>query len=185
VRVGVFGGEFDPPHLAHVTVARVARDQLALDRLLVVPAGAPPHRAESTTPAATRLRMAELAFAGERAIEVSPIEIDRGGTSHTLETLEQLAPLGELFLIMGADQLASFDSWREPEAIRELATLVVAPRTGFDPTDSHAVALEMAPVDLSSTDVRARLRTGDGEQFVPAAVLALIRAQGLYGGTPC
>jgi nicotinate-nucleotide adenylyltransferase len=185
VRVGVFGGEFDPPHLAHVAVARVARDQLALDRLLVVPAGTPPHREASTTPAATRLRMAELAFTGERAIEVSPIEIDRAGTSHTLESLEQLAPLGELFLIMGADQLASFDSWREPEAIRELATLVVAPRTGFAPPGGGAVPLEMAPVDLSSTDVRERLRTGDGEQLVPAAVLALIRAQGLYGGTPC
>jgi nicotinate-nucleotide adenylyltransferase len=185
VRVGVFGGEFDPPHLAHVAVARTARDQLALDRLLVVPAGTPPHRAASTTPAAVRLRMAELAFAGERAIEVSSIEIDRGGTSHTLETLETLAPLGELFLIMGADQLASFDSWREPEAIRELATLVVAPRTGFAPTSGGEVPLQMAPVDLSSTDVRERLRAGDGEQLVPAAVLALIRAQGLYGGTPC
>ena len=185
MRVGVFGGEFDPPHLAHVAVARAARDQLALDRLLVVPAGMPPHRDASTTPAATRLRMAELAFADERAIEVSSIEIDRGGTSHTLDTLEQLAPLGDLFLIMGADQLASFDSWREPAAIRGLATLVVAPRTGFDASGSGAVQLEMAPVDLSSTDVRERLRNGDAEGLVPAAVLALIRAQGLYGGTPC
>jgi nicotinate-nucleotide adenylyltransferase len=185
VRVGVFGGEFDPPHLAHVAVARAARDQLALDRLLVVPAGSPPHREASTTPAATRLRMAELAFAGEPAVEVSPIEIDRGGTSHTLETLHALAPLGDLFLIMGADQLASFDTWREPAAIRELATLVVAPRTGFTVPDGDAVPLDMAPVDLSSTGVREALRTGGGEQLVPPAVLALIRAQGLYGGTPC
>jgi nicotinate-nucleotide adenylyltransferase len=185
VRVGVFGGEFDPPHLAHLAVARTARDQLALDRVLVVPAGSPPHREVSTTPAATRLRMAELAFAGERMIEVSPIEIDRGGTSHTLETLQVLAPLGDLFLIMGADQLASFDSWREPGAIRDLATLVVAPRTGFIAPDGGAVLLEMAPVDLSSTGVRESLRTGGGEDLVPAAVLALIRAQGLYGGTPC
>jgi nicotinate-nucleotide adenylyltransferase len=185
VRVGVFGGEFDPPHLAHVAVARAARDQLALDRLFVVPAGTPPHREASTTPAATRLRMAELAFADERAIEVSSIEIDRGGTSHTLETLEQLAPLGDLFLIMGADQLASFDSWYEPAAIRELATLVVAPRTGFDVPGSGVRQLEMAPVDLSSTVVRERLRSGDAEGLVPATVMALIRAQGLYGGTPC
>jgi len=86
---------------------------------------------------------------------------------------------------MGADQLASFDAWREPEAIRELATLVVAPRTGFAPPGGAALPLEMAPVDLSSTDVREQLRSGEGEQLVPAAVLALIRAQGLYGGTPC
>jgi nicotinate-nucleotide adenylyltransferase len=185
VRVGVFGGEFDPPHRAHLAVARAARDQLRLDRLIVVPAGTPPHREPSTTPATIRLRMAELAFAGEPGIEVSPIEIDRGGTSHTLETLEALTPLGDLYLIMGADQLASFESWREPDAIRTLATLVVAPRTGFAPQQSGAVMLDMAPVDLSSTGVRRALKDGEADALVPPDVLALIRSQGLYGGVPC
>jgi nicotinate-nucleotide adenylyltransferase len=185
VRVGVFGGEFDPPHLAHVAVVRAARDQLELDRVLVVPAGSPPHRDASTTPAETRLRMAELAFADEPRVEVTRIEIDRGGTSHTLETLQQLEPLGELFLILGADQLASFASWREPDRIRELATLVAAPRPGTPIDDPQAVVLEMAPIDLSSTGVRSAIGEGGGDDLVPAAVLALIRAQGLYGGAPC
>ncbi len=185
MRVGVFGGEFDPPHRAHLAVARAARDQLALDRVVVVPAGTPPHREASETPAGLRLRMAELAFAGERGIEVSSVEIDRGGTSHTLETLEQLAPLGELFLIMGADQLASFESWREPQRIRALATLVVAPRTGFPVSEGAAIRLEMEPVDLSSTEVREALRRGDGDELLPGPVRTLIAAEGLYRGAPC
>jgi nicotinate-nucleotide adenylyltransferase len=185
VRVGVFGGEFDPPHLAHVAVVRAARDQLGLDRVLVVPAGSPPHRDPSTTPATTRLRMAELAFADEPRIEVTPIEIDRGGTSHTLETLGQLEPLGELFLILGADQLASFATWREPDRIRERATLVVAPRPGTPIDDRAAVVLEMAPIDLSSTGVRTAIGEGGGDDLLPDAVLALIRAEGLYSGASC
>ena len=185
MRVGVFGGEFDPPHRAHVAVARLARDQLGLDRVVIVPAGTPPHRAASTTPAAARLRMAELAFAGEPGIDVSSFEIDRADTSHTLVTLEHLAPLGELFLIMGADQLAAFEQWREPQRIRSLATLAVAPRSGLTIDDRDAIELEMDPVDLSSTQVRDALRAGDGADLVPTAVLELIRAEGLYGGSPC
>ena len=185
MRVGVFGGEFDPPHLAHVAVVRAARDQLALDRVLVVPAGSPPHRDPSTTPAKTRLRMTELAFADESGVEVTPIEIDRGGTSHTLETLQQLEPLGELFLILGADQLASFATWREPDRIRELATLVVAPRPGTPIDDREALVLQMAPIDLSSTGVRTAIGEGGGDDLLPHAVLALIRAEGLYSGAPC
>ena len=127
MRIGVFGGEFDPPHLGHLAVVRAARDQLALDRLLVMPTGHPPHRDASPTPAEDRLRMAQLAFAGEPGVEVSRIELDREGPSYTVETLRALAPLGELVLIVGADQ-CDLRSWREPDEILQLASLAVAPR---------------------------------------------------------
>ena len=129
MRIGVFGGEFDPPHLGHLAVVRAARDQLALDRLLVIPTGRPPHRDASPTPGEDRLRMAQLAFAGEPGVEVSRIELDREGPSYTVDTLRALAPLGELVLIVGADQ-CDLRSWREPDEILRLASLAVAPRGG-------------------------------------------------------
>ena len=130
MRVGVFGGEFDPPHLGHLAVVRAARDQLALDRLLVVPTGLPPHRDASPTPADDRLRMAQLAFAGEPRRRGQPDRArPRRDRATRVDTLRALAPLGELVLIVGADQCA-LRSWREPEEIRQLASLAVAPRGG-------------------------------------------------------
>jgi nicotinate-nucleotide adenylyltransferase len=181
-RIGVFGGEFDPPHLGHLAVVRAARDQLGLDRVLVVPAGVPPHRAASTTPVQARLEMAQAAFGGEPGVEVSRIEIDRPGPSYTVDTLEQLAGQGRLFLIMGADQLATLDSWHEADRIRELATLVAAPRDGMAVDPTEATPLEMPPVDLSSHDLRADLAAGrTADAALDPAVSRLIRARGLYG----
>jgi nicotinate-nucleotide adenylyltransferase len=180
-RIGVFGGEFDPPHLGHLAVLRAARDQLHLDRVLVIPAGLPPHRAASDTPAATRLEMAEQAFGDEPGVEVSTIEIDRAGPSYTVDTLEQLASQGRLFLILGADQLAMLDSWHEPERIRELATLVAAPRDGRPVDPSDATPLEMSPVDLSSRGIREALAAGrPAEDALDPDVANLIQSRGLY-----
>jgi nicotinate-nucleotide adenylyltransferase len=185
MRIGVFGGEFDPPHLGHQAVVRTARDQLALDRLLVVPTGQPPHRDASPTPAEDRLQMAQLAFAAEPGVEVSRIELDREGPSYTVDTLRALAPLGDLVLIVGADQ-CDLRTWREPDEILRLASLAVAPRGGYVcAAGVNVTELAMAPVDLSSTTVRRRLAEGVGEDAVDPAVLALIRARGLYGRPPC
>jgi len=180
MRIGVFGGEFDPPHLGHLAVVRTARDQLGLDRLLVVPTGTPPHRAASATPADARLRMAELAFASEPRVEVSCMEVDRPGPSYTVDTLRALGPEGELYLILGADQVATLAGWHEPEQIQRLAHLVVAPRDGLDASARDITLLDMAPVDLSSTQVRELLEAGAGDPDVPAAVLGYIREHGLY-----
>jgi nicotinate-nucleotide adenylyltransferase len=182
MRLGVFGGEFDPPHRGHLAVARVARDQLELDRLLVVPAGTPPHREASTTPAQLRLRMAELTFEGEPRVEVSRVELDRDGPSYTVETLRYLAPGNELVLVIGADQ--DIDAWYEAGEIRRLARVAVAPRDAGPPPGSAAVVLDMTPVDLSSTGVREQLAQGGGEGDVAPAVLALIRREGLYAQAP-
>jgi nicotinate-nucleotide adenylyltransferase len=185
-RVGVFGGEFDPPHNGHVMVVRSARDQLGLDRVLVVPTGQPPHRPPAETPPETRYRLALAAFGGEPRVEVSRLELDREGPSYTVDTLERLSRQGdELYLIVGADQLAALPEWHRPDRVRELAGLVVAGRPGA-PHAADAQELVMQPVDVSSSEVRRRISQGvDVSGLVPDAVAAAVAREGLYAPTPC
>ena len=185
-RIGVFGGQFDPPHNGHLAVVRAARDQLGLDRVLIVPSARPPHRPAPATPAEARYRLAQSAFAGEPRVEVSRIELDRDGPGYTAETLEALAGPGrDLYLILGADQLAAMASWHRPERVRELARIAVAGRRGSPPADG-AAQLELEPVDVSSSAVRRMI--GEGEDvgsMVPAAVAEAIARHRLYLQTPC
>ena len=134
-RIGIFGGSFDPPHAGHATVARDLVERLRLDRLLVVPAAEPPHRSV-VLPAPTRFELTRRLFEGIPGIEVDPLEIHRPGPSFTVDTLEELArrfPHDRLILTMGADQFAALDGWKDPERLRELATIAVMPRGGRDP----------------------------------------------------
>ena len=180
MKLGVFGGEFDPPHLGHLAVIRTATAQLGLDRLLVVPAGHPPHRERSRRSGEQRLALCEAAFGEEAVVEVTDLEVRREGPSYTVDTLEQLAGDGELFLVIGADQYAAFERWRSPERIRELATLVVAPRTGFA-VGLDAVLLDMAPVDLSSSELREAMARGERvSDKLAASVSELIQRAGMY-----
>src|SRR5262249_48143251 len=135
MRVGVFGGTFDPPHLAHLILAEEARDQLALDRLLLVPAAQPWRKADrAVTPAAQRLAMLRLAVASDPYFDVSTVEIDRGGPTYTVETLAalrgELAPADELVFILGEDALLDMPRWHDPAGILRFATLGVARRPG-------------------------------------------------------
>ena len=184
-RIGVFGGRFDPPHAGHVAVAGAAMRQLGLDRLLIVPSRQPPHRDAGTTPPELRYRMAQAAFPGPGRVEVSRIELDRAGLDYTDETLAAIEPEGRLFLIVGADH-ADLPGWRNADRIRELATLVVAPRPGVPPPGPDVVALQMEPVDLASTAIREAVGRGEdlGDR-VPEAVAALIAAEGLYREGAC
>jgi nicotinate-nucleotide adenylyltransferase len=184
VRIGVFGGQFDPPHIGHLIVCQEARHRLRLDRLLVVPAGVPPHRPPSARTAQERLRLAEAAFAGEPNTEVSRIEVDRTGPAFTVDTLEELAaPAHELFLVMGADQHAALPTWRAPERIRELATIVVAVRPGSPPPAGDVVVLPSPALDISSSALRRRLETGEPvRHLIPDAVLELIGARSSTDG---
>ena len=179
-RVGVFGGQFDPPHNGHLMVVRSARDQLGLDRVLVVPTGHPPHRPAAETPPEVRFRLAQAAFAGEPGVEVSRLELDHDGPSYTSDTLERLAaPDLQLYLIVGADQLAALDSWHRPDRVRDLARLVVAARPGASHT-AAAQELVMQPVDVSSSELRRRVALGlDVTAMVPPAVAAAIGARGV------
>jgi len=195
-RVGVFGGTFDPPHRGHVTVAKDVADALGLDRVLWVVAGVPPHKAdEAVTDAALRREMVVEAAAMDARFEVSDLELDRPGPSwtvDTLRTLRALHPDAELFLILGADQLRTFGSgWRDPQAILELATLVVMDRAGESaalvapdlPGMQRAVHVPVTRVDVSSSEVRGLRRAGrDVSSMLPPGVHDIIMREALYGG---
>jgi nicotinate-nucleotide adenylyltransferase len=191
MRVGVFGGTFDPPHVGHLLVAADVADALALDRLLWIPAGTQPFKAEqATSPAADRLAMTRLMAAADKRFACDALEIERGGLSFSVDTLRSLTarePGATWFLCVGADAFRGFPRWREPGAIAAMATVAVLARDG---AEADATALAAVPgavtvpvrrVDVSSTEVRARVRAGRSVQgFVTEPVAAYIAAHGLY-----
>ena len=187
-RVGLFGGTFDPPHAAHVAVAATAVHQLELDELIVTVAGVPWQKVGSRpiSPAGTRLRMAELAFSVVEKVIVSDIELRRRGNSYTVDTLRELTdPDIELFVLLGTDAAEGLDTWHEPEAVAELATIVVFPRRGFEtvapPEQFEWTALELPGLEISSSDIRRRVADHEPiHGLVPAPVVNVIRAEGLY-----
>ena len=189
-RLGVLGGTFDPVHVAHIVVAADTRAALGLDRVLLVVAGDPwQKRGKVVASADQRLMLVEAAVDGIDGVEASAVEVERDGASVTADTLEALArPNRELFLILGADAVANMHTWRRLDETRDLATIAVVERSG----DAHAeppgpgwkVARVAIPrLDVSSSDLRERLATGrpvDG--LIPAAVVHVIEAHGLYTG---
>ncbi len=198
MRVGILGGTFDPPHVGHLIAAADAVDALGLEQVVFVPAHRQPLKGANVhaTPA-QRLAMTQLAVGGDARLAVTSIEIDRGGLSFTVDTLSEWArrsPHDERFLLMGADVVRSFARWREPLEVMRLAELVVWQRgevleggvTAWLPRDptgrppAHRV-LEARQIDVSSTEVRSRVRAGQSiHGFVPDAVGAYILAMGLY-----
>lgn len=203
LRVGMFGGAFDPPHWAHRALAEAALKQLGLDVLHILPTGQAWHKSRVLTPAEHRLAMCELAFGDLPCTRIDAREIQRQGPSYTADTLRELAgeyPGAKLFLVLGADQLLAFKSWvRWPEVVAQ-ATLAVANRAtniGADgaldqvqETDLSAVdlpfeRLEMPLKNISATAVRAHLerpvsRTGALDVLVPEAVASYISHNYLY-----
>lgn len=194
MRLGVFGGTFDPPHVGHLLAAVDAVEALTLDRLLFVPAAQQPLKVgcESAAPE-HRLAMARLLAGDDPRFGVDPIEIDRAGLSYTVDTLGELTrrlPGAELFFLVGADALATFPRWREPRRVLELARLVVLRRASDDvelPTvmreapGREPIVLASRRVDVSSTEVRARVRAGLSIRgFVPDAVAAYVAEARLY-----
>jgi nicotinate-nucleotide adenylyltransferase len=191
VRIGVFGGTFDPPHIGHLLVANDAREALELDRLIFVPTGAQPFKVD-TPPVASgqdRLEMVRLAVTDDANYVVDDAEINRKGLSFTVDTLEHLSernPAAQLFLLMGEDVLAGFEKWRSPARIRELATLVAVSRGGLagsvaDPATSAVLRVSTRRVDVSSTEIRERRRAGKSiKGFVPESVERFIDVRGLY-----
>ncbi len=190
--VAVFGGAFDPPHLGHVALVRAALEHFGFERLLVVPAGDPPHKAVPT-PAEIRARLAELALSAIAGVEISRIELEPGGPRYTIDTLRRLGESGDdLCLLVGADQFAGFPGWREPETILELASLAVASRPGYDDEELQPVLTALAhpervsffPIPahpISSNEIRARVHDGLSiDDLVPGRVAAEIARLGLY-----
>lgn len=188
MRLGIFGGTFDPPHIGHLIAAQEIHDQVGLDRLLLVPAAVPPHkRDERVTAGALRLEMLRAAIGDDDRFEVSDLELERDGPSYTIDTLRTLRdthPAAELHLAIGADQLAELESWKDPDAIVELATLVAFPRAGRPPdTDGRWPVRTVAvpEIDISSTRLRDRVMAGRPIRYwVAEGVEAVIVREGLY-----
>ncbi|MDT8369410.1 MAG: nicotinate-nucleotide adenylyltransferase [Longimicrobiales bacterium] len=196
MRIGVFGGTFDPPHVGHVIVAEDVRTYLELDRVLLIPARVSPFKMDEAgiTDPEVRLRMVDAAVEHNPGLTADRIELDRDPPSWTVDTLEALrrrSPEAELFLLVGADQWSAFGRWRGVERIAELATIVVLAREGAEPDaldPGVEVSWRSAPVrriDISSTEIRDRVRRGDPiAGFVPDAVAALIDEHALYRSAP-
>ncbi|HYZ27901.1 MAG TPA: nicotinate-nucleotide adenylyltransferase [Thermoleophilaceae bacterium] len=199
MRVGIYGGVFNPPHHGHLVAAQEAHWQLGLDVVVWIPVADAPHRVVEDDPGAeARFEMVEMAIAGDERFRVSRIEIERGGPSYTVDTLRQLRerePEAELFLILGGDQALALPSWHEPEQVLELATLAVFERGS---SNRNAIAikvarlrgaervrfLDMPRIDISSTAVRRRAATGKPIRYlVPDKVAHFIGARSLYGAS--
>jgi nicotinate-nucleotide adenylyltransferase len=188
LRLGVFGGSFNPPHVGHYLLASDAFEALELDKLLIVPAGANPLKGfDLGASAGDRLRMVELAFEDDQRFEVTSMEIQRGGLSYTVDTLEALAeehPGAELVLLLGMDALRTIDRWKQPDRIRELATLAVLSRgDDGEPLPDGVEAVTTRRIDVSSTEIRARVAEGRSIRgFVAASVEKFISTAKLYAG---
>jgi nicotinate-nucleotide adenylyltransferase len=185
VRVGVFGGSFDPVHHGHLIVATEAMRALGLEQLRFVPAGQHPFKRDRlVAPADHRLAMLDLAVAGVPGFVVDPQECRRPGPSYTVDTLRALRaalPNASLSLLIGSDAARDFPEWREAEAVRELATVVVLTRPGVAPPAGVGLMLPVPAVDISATVIRQRIRTGESIRFlVPDAVARYIAAHRLY-----
>jgi len=191
MNIAVFGGTFNPPHNGHLIVAENVRDTLRLERVLFIPAARSPHKGvQSLAPAADRLAMTRLAIEGNPAFTVSEMEIARGGTSYTIDTLREVAgayPGARLKLLIGADNLFDFEGWKSPGEILDLADLVVLTRPGFEPPSPRSGFLERATVvsvpavGISGTDVRRRVKFNRSIRYlVPPAVEEYIRRHALY-----
>ena len=187
----MFGGAFDPPHRAHLALARAAVEQLALDRLYVFPTGDAWHKDRTLTPAAHRLAMAALAFAGVPAVQVDDRELRRTGPTYSVDTLRELQadhPGAQLVLLMGEDQAASFTRWHAWQDIARLAVLAVAGRGSGEGLQAlqalpgvRVQALDLPQMPESATDIRARLTMGqDISALVEPAVARYIASHPLY-----
>jgi nicotinate-nucleotide adenylyltransferase len=201
MRLGFYGGSFDPVHYGHLLLAECCHEQCRLDAVWFAPAAVPPHKQHrELSPAADRIEMLKLAIGGHEAFSVYLGEVDRGGVSYTVDTLEKLHaehPADELFLPMGADSLADLPNWRKPERICELAIPVVVQRTGSPEPNDTLLAKLMSPqrlaiarenrvtmpvVELSASDIRRRVTDGQSIRYrTPRAVEKYIETHGLYG----
>ncbi len=189
---GLLGGTFDPVHVAHLIVAESALDQLELERVIFMPSAGPPHKPGRTiAPVSARLEMVRLAISDNPRLSISDIEARRPGPSYTIDTVRELqrelVPGEKLHFIMGSDSLVQFLTWKDPHELLAACEFAVVPRPGFDLRDAdprvsaRARVLEAPMMDISSSDIRQRVREGRTIRYlVPALVSAYIEEKKLY-----
>ncbi len=200
MRLGIFGGSFDPVHYGHLLLAETCREARHLDEVWLVPNFQPPHKPDRVlTPVRNRLEMLDLALAGNEGLRVSSLEAERGGLSYTVDTLARIRqeqPATELFFLLGADALRDLPTWRDPGRICDLAAPLVVARWGAPVPDLSSLqgllsedrisavragVVEMPFMEISSTDLRQRVQEGRSIRFrTPRAVETYIATHGLY-----
>jgi nicotinate-nucleotide adenylyltransferase len=189
MKIGLFGGSFDPVHLGHLLVAQAALEELGLTQIFFIPASQSPFKPESVlAPAAERLRLLRLALAGQTGCEIDDQEIIRGGVSYTIDTVRDYLrrfPASDLFYLIGADHVPQLPHWRACEELARLLGFIIIPRPGEPvaplPPPFRGQALRGFPLGISSSQVRARIRAGQPiDWLVPAAVAEAIRNNQLY-----
>jgi len=193
-RIGILGGSFDPLHLGHLWMAERARDQLSLDRVLLMPAARPPHKdSDDMSPFSDRMTMVTRAIAGIPGLEVSDLEANRAEPSYTWDTLDRLRreyPKASFWLVLGGDSLRDLPTWRHPERIMSHARLAVLPRPGDAefpavPAGAQVDWLDGPRIQLSSTEIRTRVRQGRSIRFlVPDSTREYLEAASLYQDVP-
>jgi nicotinate-nucleotide adenylyltransferase len=189
MKIGLFGGSFDPVHLGHLLVAQAAREELGLDRLFFIPAAQSPFKPDrKPTSAASRLRLLRLALAGKPWCEIDEQELHRGGVSYTIDTVRDYArrfPEAHLLYLIGGDHVPKLPAWREADELARRVEFVAVPRPGQAetpfPKPFQGRSLKGFPLGVSSSQIRARIQSGEPiDQLVPAAVAEAIRGAGLY-----
>ena len=195
MRIGVFGGTFDPIHVGHLVAAVNARHTLGLDRVLFVVANEPWQKVgdRPVSPALDRLTLVDAALGDVDGLEASRLEIDRGGPSYTIDTIEELRrlePTADLYLIVGADVIAGLATWERLDDVRRETTMVVVNRPGSTPVlpgrdgrlaGWNAVAIEIPALEISSTDLRERAATGRPlDYLIPEGAVRMIKERGMY-----
>lgn len=193
MRLGIFGGTFDPIHFAHLRVAEEVAEALRLDRVLFIPAGRPPHRQRPEASARQRLAMVRLAIASHPRFTALDLEVRRPGKSYTVDTLAELTrqfPGARLYLLLGMDQMREFPNWHEPEKLLTFCRLAVFSRPGMDPAQpenlpglprSRYCLVQVSTLDISATAIRRLARRNRSLKYLlPDAVIAYIRKHGLY-----
>lgn len=189
MKLGLFGGSFDPVHLGHLLVAQAAVEELGLDRLFFIPAAQSPFKPESKPASdSIRLQLLRLALAGKTNCEIDEQEIRRGGISYSIETLRDYAkrfPKAKLFYLIGADNISKLNEWREASELAKLAEFAAVPRRGEIPAEFPkpfcGKILKGFPIEISASQIRARIKANlSVENLVPPFVAEAIRAAKLY-----
>ena len=183
MRIGLFGGAFNPFHNGHLAIAKTAIAEAVLEKLIFIPTGNAPHKIETAISRTDRLNMLNLAIEGEDKMSVSDYELRKDTVSYSADTTEyfkSIYPDDELFFIIGDDSYNQLSSWREPQRIMKVATLLVFPREGAD-IEPPAKRIDMPRVEISSSDIRNKIKLGkDCRNLLPKSVFDYIIKNNLY-----